>query len=51
MSKYLQQFDASPQSTNHEVGDTDRRTPLLANYALLLVLVIIPTLSGAVLIA
>ena len=51
MSKYMQQFEASLHTTGREACDSDRRIKLLANYALLLVLVIIPTLSGVVLIA
>jgi len=51
MSQHLQQFDKACQATNREVDAADRRVPLRANYALLLVLLIISTLSGVVLIA
>jgi hypothetical protein len=51
MSKYLQQREMRSQATDHKVCTVGRYVPLKANYALLLVLVIIPNLSGVALIA
>ena len=51
MFKHLQQLNTSLQATDRRVGVATFRVLLNANYALLLVLVIIPTLSGVVLIA
>jgi len=52
MSIHLQQPDSRVTATGHQPGVAVRRVPLNANIALLLVLVlIIPTLSGVALIA
>ena len=53
MLKHLQQLDAGTKNTDHEVGVSVHAVPLKANIALLLVLVlvIIPTISGVALIA
>jgi hypothetical protein len=53
MSKHLQQLDTRLQTAVREAGVAVRNVPLKANYALVLVLllVIIPTISGVALIA
>jgi hypothetical protein len=53
MSKYLQQLDNTAKHAARKVGVKVRNVPLNANSALLLVLVlvIIPTISGVSLIA
>ena len=53
MSKYLQQLDSGLRTTAHKAGTAVTRVPLSANKGLLLVLVlvIIPTISGVALIA
>jgi hypothetical protein len=53
MSKHLQQLDTCLRTAGREAGKAVRRVPLKANNALVLVLVlvIIPTLSGVALIA
>ena len=52
MSKHLQQLDTQTQSAGYKAAVAVRSVPLKANYALLLVLllVIIPTISGVALI-
>ena len=51
MSQQLQQPDTRLQNAGQKAGVAVTRVPLLANYALLLVLLIIPTISGVALIA
>ena len=51
MSQHLQQLDTGLQTAGRKVFAATPHVPLSANYALLLVLVIIPTLSGVALIA
>ncbi|NOR20200.1 MAG: hypothetical protein GQ538_08960 [Xanthomonadales bacterium] len=53
MSKYLQQLDSRLQTATSKLGVAVTRVPLIADKGLLLVLVlvIIPTISGVALIA
>ena len=51
MSQHLQQLDTGLQTAGRKVFVAAPHVSLNANYALLLVLVIIPTLSGVALIA
>ena len=51
MSKHLQQLNVRSQHASHAAGGAVRAVSLNANIELVLVLVIIPTLSGVALIA
>jgi hypothetical protein len=51
MSKHLQQPDTGLQTARRKACSAIASVPLNANYALLLGLLIIPTLSGVALIA